>query len=119
MPIYEYLCNQCGIGFSRLILNSERTIGIKCRNCNSTDNTRLMSCFAIHETEASRLSRFNTTRPSGEGFYKDERNIGLWAKKRMKETGINLPQVDDFIETCRSNGGKLLDDYYEKQKSDK
>jgi hypothetical protein len=68
-----------------------------------------MSSFAVVTTEASRLADFNTKRPRDDSFYKDSRNVGLWAKKRAKEMGVDLgPKFDETVEKARS--GKLIKD---------
>jgi hypothetical protein len=61
------------------------------------------------ETEASRLSNFDTGRPRDESFYRDSRNVGLWAKKRARELGVDLgSKFDDTVEKART--GKLIKD---------
>jgi hypothetical protein len=69
-----------------------------------------LSFFCVHQTEESRLTDFDTTKPRGDEFYKDSRNVGLWAKKRMKELGLNLgPKMDEITEKGRT--GKILEEY--------
>jgi hypothetical protein len=52
----------------------------------------------------------DTSKPKGDEFYKDSRNVGLWAKKRMKELGVDLgPKMDEIVERGRT--GKILDEY--------
>jgi hypothetical protein len=66
-----------------------------------------MSSFAVVESESSRLSSFDTSRPRDESFYRDSRNVGLWAKKRAKQMGVDLgPKFDETVEKARS--GKLI-----------
>jgi hypothetical protein len=56
------------------------------------------------------LSSFDTSKARGDDFYKDSRNVGLWAKKRMKELGVDLgSKMDEIVEKGRT--GKILDDY--------
>jgi putative FmdB family regulatory protein len=81
MPIYEYRCNDCQEEFSQLFLNSRDTKNVKCKFCRSRNLTKLVSAFRIHQTEESRLTNFDTSKPRGNDFYKDSRNIGLWQKK--------------------------------------
>jgi putative FmdB family regulatory protein len=110
MPIYEYRCNQCKEEFSHLILNLKEIGKVKCKFCNSSNLTKLVSSFCVHQTEESRLKNFDASKPRGENFYKDSRNIGLWAKKRMKELGVNLgPKMDEIVEKGRT--GKILEEY--------
>jgi len=110
MPIYEYRFNQCKKEFSLLFLNAKETKKATCKFCKGRDVTRLLSPFSVHQTEESRLSSFDTSKPRGDDFYKDSRNIGLWAKKRTRELGVDLgSKMDEIVERGRS--GKILDDY--------
>ncbi len=110
MPIYEYRCNQCGREFSELLLNLKENKKVRCKYCQSASLTKLVSSFSVHQTEGSRLAEFDTSKPRGDEFYKDSRNIGLWAKKRMKELGVDLgSKMDEIVERGRT--GKILDEY--------
>jgi len=109
MPIYEYRCNQCDREFSELFLNLREAGKVRCKFCNSRNLSRLVSSFRVHQTEGSRLESFDTSKPQSDAFYKDSRNVGLWAKKRMRELGVNLgPKMDEIVEKGRT--GKILDD---------
>jgi hypothetical protein len=56
------------------------------------------------------VADLDTSRPRGDDYYKDSRNIGLWAKKRMKELGVDLgSKMEEIVEKGRT--GKILDDY--------
>ncbi len=110
MPIYEYRCNECKKEFSQLFLNVRELGHARCKFCGGTDLTKLVSSFSVHQTEESRLANFDTTKPVGDEFYKDSRNVGLWAKKRMKEMGVDLGhKMDEIVEKGRT--GKILDEY--------
>jgi putative FmdB family regulatory protein len=110
MPIYEYRCNQCQKEFNQLFLNRREVKRVKCKYCGGHDLQKLISSFSVHQTEASRLSNFDTSKPRGDDFYKDSRNVGLWAKKRLKEMGVDLgPKMDEIVEKGRT--GKILEDY--------
>jgi len=110
MPIYEYRCNQCHKEFSELILNPREINKVQCKYCRSRNFTKLVSSFSVHQTEAGRLANFDTSKPRGDGFYKDSRNVGLWAKKRIKELGVDLgSKMDEIVEKGRT--GKILDEY--------
>ena len=110
MPIYEFGCNDCHKEFSQLFLSLKDVKKVECQYCRSKNLKRLISCFSLHQTEESRLANFETSKPRGEDFYKDSRNIGLWAKKRMKEMGGDLGhQMDEIVERGRT--GKILEDY--------
>jgi hypothetical protein len=68
-----------------------------------------MSPFAYHRTEASRIDTLDTSARRDESFYRDDRNIGLWAKKRAKELGVDLGKTfDETVEKART--GKFVED---------
>ena len=58
MPIYEYRCGQCGAVNEVLVFGKEETTA--CRECGSTDLTKLMSA---HNTTGSSSPSFSA--PSG------------------------------------------------------
>ncbi len=110
MPIYEYRCCRCKGEFSALIMRPGDESKIRCEMCASTELTRLLSRFSYHQSEESRLNKFDTRKPQDDAFYKDSRNIGLWAKKRSKDLGVDLgPKFDEVVERART--GKILEDY--------
>ena len=110
MPIYEYRCNGCGHEFSLLVLNSRTSARVDCRACGGSGVSRLMSRFAYHQTEASRIDALDTGKPKDESFYRDNRNIGLWAKKRAKEMGLDLGRrFDETVEKART--GRFMEDF--------
>lgn len=107
MPIFEYECARCGLISSHVVLKSSRRERRSCPECSSTKLRRVMSAFAVVESEASRLQNFDASRPRDESFYRDSRNVGLWAKKRAKEMGVDLgSKFEATVEKARS--GKLL-----------
>jgi putative FmdB family regulatory protein len=109
MPIYEYECSVCGRIESYVVLGSQRISSVSCPECGSADTRRIMSSFAVVEGESSRVDRFDTSRQRDESFYQDSRNVGLWAKKRAKDMGVDLgSKFDETVERARS--GKLIKD---------
>lgn len=83
---------------------------MRCKACASSGLIRLLSRFSYHQSEDSRLRDFDTEKPRDDTFYKDSRNVGLWAKKRAKELGVDLgPKFDEVVERART--GKILEDY--------
>lgn len=110
MPIYEYHCQKCGKDQSVLLLSQrETTTQPRCKYCGARRLTRLLSRFSYHTSEAARVNDFDTSASRNESFYRDSRNVGLWAKKRAKELGVDLgPQFEETVERARS--GKILDD---------
>ena len=119
MPIFEYQCRACGRITSALVMNTksgesgDKTSDredVRCGSCGGCDLVRIMSRFAIHKTESQRMWEFDTGAPRDDAFYKDSRNVGLWAKKRAQELGTDLgPQFEETVEKART--GKILEDY--------
>jgi putative FmdB family regulatory protein len=110
MPIYEYHCRTCGRDQSLLFLTQPKAATRpQCKYCGARRLTRLLSRFAYHQLESARLKDFDTSTPRDESFYRDSRNVGLWAKKRAKEMGVDLGiQFEETVEKARS--GKIVDD---------
>ena len=47
MPIYEYVCNQCGNRFEEFTWSSAAGDDIVCPKCGATDARKVMSAFGI------------------------------------------------------------------------
>lgn len=107
MPIYEYRCNRCQATFSILFLSRHDAGRAECLECGSSELTRLISSFAFHQNEASRMAALDISKPRDESYYKDSRNVGLWAKKRMLEMGCRPGSaLDEAIEKGRTMRGQ-------------
>ena len=109
MPIYEYRCEDCRRLTSQLVLKPSAGTPPKCRMCGSARMQRVLSACAYHRSEASRLADFDASASSHPDFYKDSRNIGLWAKKRAQDVGVDLgSSFEETVEKART--GKILDE---------
>ena len=108
MPLYEYQCRQCGAINTTLVLKLREEENLQCGRCQSPTLVRILSRFALHKTEAQRVAEFDPRSQRNDSFYKDDRNVGLWAKKRMQQLGVDLgSSFDETVEKARS--GKLPD----------
>lgn len=106
MPIYEYRCESCGRITGALILGQGDEASLRCGHCKSVCLNRIFSRFAVHKTEQQRIDDFDTRAARKDEFYRDDRNVGLWAKKRLNQMGVDLgPQFEETVEKARS--GKL------------
>ncbi|MEW6439345.1 MAG: zinc ribbon domain-containing protein [bacterium] len=104
MPIYEYACNACGRKSSILVRLRNESQTLRCKHCGSDQLRRLLSGFALHKSESGRLRELDTQRRPDDSYYRDDRNIGLWAKKRMQELGVDLgDKLDEKIEKARTS----------------
>lgn len=103
MPLHEYACKKCGCKDTRLVLKKGDEEVLKCRKCGSSDLKRLISRVAIHRTEADRMAALDSRKRPDESYYSDNRNIGLRAKKRMKELGVDLGDAfEEKLEKART-----------------
>jgi putative FmdB family regulatory protein len=103
MPLHEYACKDCGKKDTRLVLKKGDEEALKCRHCGSAQLKRLISRVAIHRTESDRMADLDTSRQPDESYYSDNRNIGLRAKKRMKELGVDLGDAfEEKLEKART-----------------
>jgi len=109
MPIYEYECPACGEVSDFLVMKPADARGLKCKNCGAGRLTRVISRVAYHVTESQRLDALDTASPKSERYYKDDRNIGLHAKKRAKEMGVDLgDSFNEKVEKARTKKTKDL-----------
>jgi len=103
MPLHEYACKDCNRKSTRLVLKKGDEASLKCEHCGSGELKRLISRVAIHRTEASRLAELDTRKQPDESYYSDNRNIGLRAKKRMQELGVDLGDAfEEKLEKART-----------------
>ncbi len=111
MPIYEYECNGCRRHFQRLVLKRDEEAELACPKCAGRDLRRLISRVAYHASESDRLAEFDPRAPQGDGFYRDSRNIGLHAKKRARQMGVDLgDQFEAKLDRLRTDPGSVIRD---------
>ena len=110
MPIFEYECQSCEYQFQQLIMKDEEIKTLVCPNCGDTRLKRLISRVAYHQSENDRIDGYDPTARQSDSFMKDTRNIGLHAKKRAKQMGVDLGgSFDAKVEKLRTNPGSVLD----------
>ena len=75
------------------------------------DEKKLISRVAYHVSETDRLAAFDPNAPQSDSFYKDSRNIGLSAKKRVQQMGVDLGSgFESKLEKLRTDPGSVLRD---------
>ena len=110
MPIYEYECQSCQGQFQTLVMKVEDEKNLACPNCGGHNLNRLISRVTYHQSERDRLANYSST-PQSDSFYKDSRNIGLHAKKRAQEMGVDLGNsFEAKLEKLRTDPGSVLKD---------
>ncbi len=111
MPIYEYECRQCERRFQYLLMRRHEEQRIDCPACGSRKLKRLISRTAYHVSERDRLEAFDPQAKHDDSFYNDSRNIGLHAKKRAQQLGVDLGEgFEHKLEKLRSDPGSVLKD---------
>lgn len=111
MPIYEYLCQLCGKEFQYLIAKREDEENLRCPGCKGRNLKKLVSRVAYHASEQDRLAAYDPNSPKRDAFYKDTRNIGLQAKKRAQQMGVDLgSDFEAKLDRLRTDPGKVFDD---------
>jgi putative FmdB family regulatory protein len=111
VPIYEYACRACGREFQYLVLRKEDEEQLRCPDCNGRDLKKLVSRTAFHLSEQDRLSTYDPHAVKDDAFYKDTRNIGLHAKKRAQQMGVDLgSDFESKLDRLRTDPGKVFED---------
>jgi putative FmdB family regulatory protein len=65
MPIYEYVCDDCGERYERIVMS--RTQAIECPKCASARHTIQLSVFAA-PSNGSKSSNGGSSSAPGSGF---------------------------------------------------
>ena len=111
MPIYEYECVECKDQFQSLVMNKGEEEDLVCPGCGGRDLRRLVSRVAYHLSEASRLEAYDPKARHDDAFFKDSRNIGLHAKKRAQQMGVDLgTSFETKLDKLRTDPGSVLRD---------
>jgi putative FmdB family regulatory protein len=111
MPIYEYQCSTCLGEFQSLIMSPAEEKGLTCPKCGGSGLKKLISSVAYHGSEQDRLDAFDPSAPQPDSFYKDTRNIGLAAKKRAQQMGVDLGRsFEGKLDKLRTDPGSVIKD---------
>ena len=105
MPIYEYRCLKCGRESEEFIITlKEYSKDIFCKSCGGK-MVKIMSTFTHHQSDVDRISTIDTKRPYDHDYFKDDRNIGGLAKKRLMEMGVpdGIQKVDNILSKARKS----------------
>jgi len=111
MPIYEYECQSCQGQFQTLVMTTGDKKSLACPRCGGHNLNRLISRVTYHQSEKDRLANYNSASHESDSFYKDSRNIGLQAKKRAQEMGVDLGSgFESKLEKLRTDPGSVIKD---------
>jgi len=67
MPIYEYICNQCGNEFEKMVPFSQANTPPSCPKCQAKETQKKLSMFATSAGAASTGSASASSSCSGGG----------------------------------------------------
>lgn len=111
MPIYEYECRACRAQFQSLVMKLDDESRLRCPECGNGNLKKLISRVVYHVSESARLEAYDPKAPKSDSFYKDTRNIGLHAKKRAQELGVDLGSgFEAKLDKLRTNPGSVFDE---------
>ncbi len=107
MPIYEYLCKDCGLKSSFLILRVQEAFEPKCKHCSSTRLKKLLSKVNIPKSEEKRLESLADPSKFSDFNEDDPKSMARLLKHMGKEmgedVGENIDQaVDEAMESDES-----------------
>ncbi|MBI4495992.1 MAG: zinc ribbon domain-containing protein [Deltaproteobacteria bacterium] len=110
MPIYEYLCQECGKVSTHIILNLRSPFQPRCRGCQSEKVKKIISRVARVRSEESRLESLADPSRLGGLEENDPAGMARWMKRMGKEQGEDLGEdldtmVDEAMEE-ESRGSK-------------
>ncbi|PJB39442.1 MAG: hypothetical protein CO107_00135 [Deltaproteobacteria bacterium CG_4_9_14_3_um_filter_51_14] len=111
MPIYEYECTGCRARTQVLIMARDEEEDLHCAACGAKSLKRIISRVAYHVSEGERLSKYDPGSRKDDSFYKDSRNIGLHARKRAAQMGVDLGKgFEEKLEKLRTDPGSVIRD---------
>jgi putative FmdB family regulatory protein len=111
MPIFEYECNHCRSRVQILVMKQEEERSLVCPACKGSELKKLISRVAYHVSETDRLASYDPKKSQGDSFYSDSRNIGLHARKRAQQMGVDLgSDFEAKLDKLRTDPGSVLKD---------
>lgn len=106
MPIYEYVCQNCGKLLNFLILNRENCFP-RCNKCGSSNLKRVMSRFCAVRSEESRLESLADPNKWGDLDENDPKSMVKFMKKMGREMGEELGEdYNQLIEEAEQEAVK-------------
>jgi putative FmdB family regulatory protein len=107
MPIYEYLCQDCGKVSSFIVLNIRDPYHPHCKRCQSGKMTKLISRVARVRSEENRLESLADPSKLGDLDEKDPASMARWMKRMGKEMGEDMGEdFDAMVDEAMEGEGK-------------
>jgi putative FmdB family regulatory protein len=103
MPLYDYICDNCGSHFSiRFSYEEYGKIKVVCAHCASDQVRRRISRFRLKRSEGSRMAEMADP-ASLEGIEEDPQAFGRMIRSMSRETGEDLgPEFDEVVDRLES-----------------
>ena len=103
MPIYEFICSDCGRGSSFLTRSVSSPLDPVCRSCGSANLQRAISSFAVRKTVKQVHDQYGPTpRNPDMSYYEDHRNIGRNVEEAFQRYDMTMPSgVQETIDAAR------------------
>jgi putative FmdB family regulatory protein len=97
MPVYEYVCQDCGLRFFRVFWRSADSEEARCR-CGSTEIEQLISRVPMSRSQESRLDSMADPTSLGDFDENDPKSMARMMKKMGNEMGEDLgPEFDEVV----------------------
>ncbi len=98
MPVYKYLCQDCGRRFSRFFWRIADADKAQCR-CGSSEIEQLVSRVSMPRSEEDRLESMADPTSWGDLDENDPRSMARMMKKMGNEMGEDLgPEFDEVVD---------------------
>lgn len=68
MPLYEYICNNCGEEFEKMIRFTDEEISPVCPKCNSPEIHKKISRVGVFGSSSASTTNSNSSCSSSSGF---------------------------------------------------
>jgi hypothetical protein len=92
-------------------MKKEEEGDLRCPRCGGNTIKRIISRVHYHASEEDRLAALDSKASRDDAFFRDSRNIGLAAKKRARQLGVDLGQgFDEKLEKLRTDPGSVIRD---------
>lgn len=104
MPIYDYVCQNCGKRFDIYLSYSEYgSRNVACLHCGSENVRRRLGRVRVAKSEDSRLDDMSDDFSDMEGLEDDPKAMGRMMRKMGAEMGEDLPpEFDDVVDRLES-----------------
>lgn len=90
MPIYEYLCRECGRKSTFVTLSVKAALVPKCRKCGSENLEKLVSRFAVRRSGESRIESLADPSKLAGLDENDPKSMARWMKTMGREMGDEM-----------------------------